>query len=99
MRPMVTTTTTTTTAKTALHGTDIDMIASVPIAPARRDRWYLAHSRPNNERKAEFNLNVQGFTTFLPQIEKTIRHARRLQAVRRPLFPRYLFVQIDVAQD
>ena len=96
---MVTTTTTTTTAKTAHRDTDTDMMASVPIAPVRRDRWYLAHTRPNNERKAEFNLRAQGFTTFLPQIEKTIRHARRLKTVRRPLFPRYLFVQFDVAQD
>jgi len=75
------------------------MPASSIIAPAWRDRWYLAHTRPNNERKAEFNLNAQGFTTFLPQLEKTIRHARRLKTVRRPLFPRYLFVQFDVAQD
>src|SRR5262249_852928 len=98
MRPMVTATTIT-TAAAATRGTDTDMMASVPIAPVRRDRWYLAHTRPNNERKAEFNLNAQGFRTFLPQIEKTIRHARRLKAVRRPLFPRYLFVQFDVAQD
>ena len=49
-------------------------------------RWYLVHARPNSERKAELNLQAQGFATFLPQIEKTIRHARRLKTVRRPLF-------------
>src|SRR5215831_10830985 len=98
MRPMVTATTIT-MAATAKRGTDTDMMASVPIASARRDRWYLAHTRPNNERKAEFHLNAQGFVTFLPQIEKTIRHARRLATVRRPLFPRYLFVRFDVTQD
>src|SRR5215471_12665928 len=75
------------------------MPSSAFLVPARCDRWYLAHSRPNNERKAEFNLNAQGFVTFLPQIEKTIRHARRLKTVRRPLFPRYLFVRLDIARD
>jgi transcriptional antiterminator RfaH len=75
------------------------MSTLVDRAPARRDRWYLAHTRPNGERKAQFHLNAQGFETFLPQIEKTIRHARRLNTVRRPLFPRYLFVRFDITRD
>src|SRR4029450_2718510 len=62
-------------------------------------RWYLVHTRPNSERKAELNLQAQGLKTFLPQIEKTIRHARRLATVRRPLFARYLFVGLDIARD
>ena len=66
---------------------------------AQGARWYLVHTRPNVERKAEFNLQAQGFATFLPQIEKTIRHARQLRTVRRPLFARYLFVRLDLDQD
>ena len=61
--------------------------------------WYLVHTRPNSERKAARNLEAQGFTTFLPQIDKTIRHARRLMTERRPLFARYLFVRLDVSRD
>src|SRR5689334_8151335 len=75
------------------------MQSSACVIPARCDRWYLVHTRPNGERKAIFNLDAQGFVTFLPQIERTIRHARRLKAVRRPLFPRYLFVKLNVACD
>jgi transcription elongation factor/antiterminator RfaH len=75
------------------------MQASASDAPAQSGRWYLAYTRPNCERKAELNLNAQGFVTFLPQIEKTVRHARRLKTVRRPLFPRYLFVRFDVERD
>ena len=75
------------------------MQSSACIVPARCARWYLVHTRPNGERKAVFNLDAQGFVTFLPQIEKTIRHARRLKAVRRPLFPRYVFVKFDIARD
>src|SRR5215475_4211720 len=75
------------------------MQISIPHALAQGARWYLVHTQPNNERKAELNLEVQGFATFLPQIERTIRHARRLITVRRPLFPRYLFVRLDIGRD
>src|SRR3979411_55982 len=75
------------------------MLTLAPLGAAQCDRWSLVHTRPNCERKAEFNLNAQGFLTFLPHIEKTIRHARRLKMVRRPLFPRYLFVRFDLARD
>ena len=66
------------------------MQVSIPHELAQGARWYLVHTRPNGERKAELNLKPQGFATFLPQIEKTIRHARRLKTVRRPLFSRGL---------
>ena len=66
---------------------------------AQGARWYVVHTRPNRERKAEINLEAQGLKTFLPQIEKTIRHARRLATVRRPLFARYLFVSLDIGRD
>ena len=62
-------------------------------------RWYLVHTRPSCERKADLNLKAQGLKTFLPEIEKTVRHARRLANVRRPLFARYLFVSLDVSRD
>jgi transcription elongation factor/antiterminator RfaH len=70
-----------------------------PHELANDARWYLVHTRPNSERKAELNLKAQGLKTFLPQIDKTIRHARRLTTVRRPLFARYLFVSLDIGRD
>jgi transcriptional antiterminator RfaH len=72
---------------------------SVPVEFAQGCRWYLVHTRSNGELKTELNLERQGFTTFLPRVEKTIRHARRFKAVRRPLFPRYLFVRLDIGRD
>jgi transcription elongation factor/antiterminator RfaH len=75
------------------------MTTPAPFAAAQGARWYLLHTRPNNECKAEFNLAAQGFAAFLPRIDKTIRHARQLKTVRRPLFPRYLFVRFDTARD
>ena len=66
---------------------------------AGNERWFLAHTLPKSEWKAELHLGAQGFRTFQPQIRKTIRHARQLKTVRGPLFPRYLFVILDLKRD
>src|SRR5262249_51461281 len=63
------------------------------------ERWFLVHTQPHNERRAQLHLGAQGFRTHFPTIEKTIRHARRLRTVRAPLFPRYVFVILDLARD
>lgn len=58
--------------------------------------WYVVQSQPNAEAKAVAHLNRQGFETYLPQYLKRRRHARRVEIVPAPLFPRYLFVGIDM---
>ncbi|HET8720545.1 MAG TPA: transcription termination/antitermination NusG family protein [Nitrospira sp.] len=63
------------------------------------ERWYLVHTQPKSERKAQMHLGAQGFRTHFPTIEKTTRHARQLRTVRAPLFPRYLFLILDPARD
>src|SRR5262249_56367905 len=45
------------------------------------------------------HLRAQAFRSFLPQIQKTIRHARQLRTVRAPLFPRYMFLILDLGRD
>lgn len=62
-------------------------------------RWYVVHTQAQGERRAECNLHLQGFTTYLPRYLRIRRHARRVDMVARPLFPRYLFVALDVARD
>jgi transcriptional antiterminator RfaH len=66
---------------------------------AGNERWFLAHTLPKSERRAELHLGAQGFRTYLPKIQKTIRHARQLRTIRAPLFPRYLFVILDLERD
>jgi transcriptional antiterminator RfaH len=61
-------------------------------------RWYVAHTQAREEEKALANLARQGFTAFLPRYRRRRRHARRTDWVRTPLFPRYLFVAMDVAR-
>jgi transcription elongation factor/antiterminator RfaH len=62
-------------------------------------RWFLAHTLPKSESRAEIHLRAQGFRTYLPQINKTIRHARQFRNVRAPLFARYMFLILDLSRD
>jgi transcriptional antiterminator RfaH len=59
--------------------------------------WYVVQTQPNAESKVIVHLGRQGFATYLPRYLKRRRHARRVDVVAAPLFPRYLFVEIDVA--
>src|SRR3954470_12878543 len=69
-----------------------------PLAELR-ERWYAAQTLHRRERGAELQLEAQGFTSFLPQITRTVRHARQLRTVRTPLFPSYVFVRLDLERD
>ncbi|MCF8476726.1 MAG: transcriptional activator RfaH [Pseudolabrys sp.] len=60
-------------------------------------RWYVVQTQPNAEKKAVTHLDRQGFVTYLPRYLKRRRHARRVDLVSAPLFPRYLFIEIDTA--
>jgi transcriptional antiterminator RfaH len=60
-------------------------------------RWYVVHTRPNSESRAALNLVRQNFEVLFPRYLKRRRHARRVDAVVAPLFPRYIFVAIDMA--
>lgn len=60
-------------------------------------RWYAVHTRPHAESKAARHLERQGFATYLPRYLKRRRHARKIDVAAAPLFPRYLFVAVDMA--
>ena len=62
-----------------------------------RPRWYVVQTQANAENKAVANLRRQGFATYLPRYLKRRRHARRVDFVPAALFPRYVFVEIDMA--
>src|ERR1700736_4723640 len=62
-------------------------------------RWYVVHTQPKHEARADLNLRRQGFATYLPRYLRKRRHARRNEIVAAPLFPRYLFVAVDLARD
>ena len=60
-------------------------------------RWYVVHTHPQAEAKALLNLRRQGFHAYLPRYTRRCRHARRITNVASPLFPRYLFVALDIS--
>jgi len=62
------------------------------------NRWYVAQTHPNGEEKAAWHLRRQDFSVYLPRFEKRRRHARKLDWVKAPLFPRYLFIEMDPEQ-
>ncbi len=49
--------------------------------------WYVVHTKPQREAVAYGNIVAQDFTAFLPLGKEAGKPAR-------PLFPRYLFVEI-----
>jgi transcriptional antiterminator RfaH len=59
-------------------------------------QWYVVNTKAREEPKASFNLKRQGFNSYLPQYKKTRRHARRMDTVLAPLFPKYLFIEFDL---
>jgi transcriptional antiterminator RfaH len=58
-------------------------------------RWHVVQTHSHCEERAASHLVRQGYSIYLPRYLKRRRHARRLETVSAPLFPRYLFVAID----
>lgn len=58
-------------------------------------RWYAVYTQPNREVLAREHLERQGFDVFAPWYLKRRRHARRVEDVPAPLFPRYIFASFD----
>ena len=59
-------------------------------------QWFVVQTRPNSERRAMANLHRQGFEVYFPAYHKRRSHAGKIDMVAAPLFPRYLFVAIDL---
>ena len=66
---------------------------------AEGERWYVARTLPQRELHAARQLANQGFRTFVARYCKNRRHARKLEIVSVPLFPRYIFVVVDRTRD
>ena len=59
-------------------------------------RWYAVFTKSRMELWARTNLWDRGLEVYLPRYRKRRRHARRVDVVSMPLFPRYLFVRADL---
>ena len=63
-----------------------------------KERWYVVRTQPHREARAGCELVNQGYSVFLPRFPKSRRHARKFDTVLAPLFPRYLFVGLDLTR-
>ena len=62
-------------------------------------KWYVVQTRPHQEQRAEVNLARQGYRVWLPVTERSRRQAKRIETGYAPLFPQYLFVQLDIGRE
>jgi transcriptional antiterminator RfaH len=61
--------------------------------------WHLVHTKPRQEARAEENLAHQGYAVYLPRALVTQRRRGKPQRRVEPLFPRYLFIQLEPGVD
>jgi len=60
--------------------------------------WYVIHTHPKQEDRAERNLIAWGINTFTPKIRE-VRHTKYSRAASyaiKPLFPRYIFAKFKI---
>ena len=60
--------------------------------------WYVVHTKPRQEQRALLNLEQQGYSCYLPTLAVEKIRQDALAVEDEPLFPRYLFIQLDATQ-
>lgn len=65
------------------------------LTATKNPQWYVVYCKAREDGRAHGNLERQGFTCYFPTLSvEKLRNGRRIQ-VQEPLFPRYLFIQLD----
>jgi len=62
-------------------------------------QWFAVHTKPLQEALAEENLKRQGYEVYYPRIKQDVRRRGRWMSIIGPLFPRYLFVNLEQGRD
>jgi len=57
--------------------------------------WFVLTTKPREEQRAYANLIMQGYEVFLPKIAHVIKKNGLKTVALKPLFPNYLFIQLD----
>ncbi len=64
-----------------------------------REKWYVVHTKPRQEARAEENLRAQGYEVYVPQLKTAKRRRGKWVDVIEPLFPRYAFIHLTAFED
>lgn len=70
-------------------------MSSAYARSAAASSWVAVSTHPHREYVALDNLQRQGFNGYCPSIRRSRSHARKVEEVRRPLFPGYVFVRLQ----
>jgi transcriptional antiterminator RfaH len=62
---------------------------------AAKSHWYVLTSKPREEQRAYDNLTTQGYEVFLPKMVQVTKKKGLKKIALKPLFPNYLFIQLD----
>ena len=62
-------------------------------------QWYLIYTKPRQELIAVANLQNQAYNAFAPQVSVKKRTNQGWKQVNEPLFPNYVFIQLDDVAD
>ena len=58
-------------------------------------KWYVVLTKPKQEERAEEHLRAQGGEVFLPRLQlEKVRKGKRIDVIE-PLFPGYMFVNVE----
>jgi transcriptional antiterminator RfaH len=66
--------------------------------PADGREWWLAHTRPRQEKALARELTLAGLSFYLPCVPKRTRTRGRIKTSHLPLFPGYAFVRFEEAE-
>ena len=62
-------------------------------------RWYVVATKNREEKKAQLNLEHQGYRVFLPELSLRKRRRGKWEKITESLFPGYLFVLLELGED
>jgi transcriptional antiterminator RfaH len=61
--------------------------------------WYAIYTKSRQEQLAEEHLRNQDYEVYLPRIRQGRTRVGRWRKVIEPLFPRYLFIKVNLSED
>jgi transcriptional antiterminator RfaH len=62
-------------------------------------KWYLIMTKHHKDAYAEEQLSKQQYTVYRPLIKKQKKIKNKNKKITESLFPRYLFIQLDIGLD
>ena len=63
------------------------------------NNWYVIHTKARQEALAAKHLRRQAFDIYLPSIKKGHRCRGKWREKIEPLFPRYLFIRLNLGEE